>query len=137
MEAMQSRMTDRARKAIRVAAERAASCHRQEASAEDVLWALAIIEVGPGRVALESLGLNIATCVDELQSLQSVESPEARKLIGEAHSHARAMGHRYVGTEHLALALLSCGECPAATYLRTRGITVERLRGAVKCVLGQ
>jgi ATP-dependent Clp protease ATP-binding subunit ClpC len=136
METVQSRFTDRAKKAIRIVTDRANSCQRESISPEDVLWALAVIEIGPGRAALHLLGLDIAKCVDELQALSSTLSPDTDKLIAEAHSHAKAMGHNYVGTEHLTLALLSCGECQAESFLRTRGITPETLRASVKSVLG-
>jgi ATPases with chaperone activity, ATP-binding subunit len=136
METVQSRFTDRAKKAIRIATDRAISSQRQTVSPEDVLWALAVIEMGPGRAALELLGLDIAKCVDELQSLPSTQLPDTDKLIAEAHSHAKAMGHNYVGTEHLTLALLSCGKCQAESFFRTRGITRETLRASVKSVLG-
>jgi ATP-dependent Clp protease ATP-binding subunit ClpA len=53
-------------------------------------------------------------------------TPEARSIVNEAAKHARRLGHRYVGTEHLLLAAV--GTPAAASYImREHGLTSERV----------
>jgi ATP-dependent Clp protease ATP-binding subunit ClpC len=131
----QSRFTDRARKAMRVAIELAAAGGRSHAAPEDVLWALATIELGPGRVALQQLGVNIANCADQIKLLPA-SSIAADEIIRQAYLHAQALSHCYIGTEHLTLATLTAGNGAAAAYLRERGVSENGLRWKVKEVLG-
>ncbi len=50
--------------------------------------------------------------------------PDARILIAHAAEHARRLGHRYVGGEHLLLAAVSSGQ-PAGEVMRAHGVTPE------------
>ena len=49
---------------------------------------------------------------------------EARTLVGLASEHARRLGHRYVGGEHILLAAVSTGQ-PASMVMRAQGVTPE------------
>ena len=49
---------------------------------------------------------------------------EARALVVLASEHARRLGHRYVGGEHVLLAAVSTGQ-PASVVLRAHGVTPE------------
>ena len=49
---------------------------------------------------------------------------EARTLVVLASEHARRLGHRYVGGEHILLAAVSTGQ-PASAVLRAHGVTPE------------
>ena len=49
---------------------------------------------------------------------------EARTLVALASEHARRLGHRYVGGEHILLAAVSAGE-PTSAVLRAHGVTPE------------
>ncbi|MDQ2876584.1 MAG: Clp protease, partial [Actinomycetota bacterium] len=51
-------------------------------------------------------------------------TPGARTVVIHAQQHARRLGHRYIGPEHLLLALAGTGE-PAGAVLRGYGITPE------------
>ena len=51
---------------------------------------------------------------------------DARTVVVHAQEHARRLGHRYVGCEHLLLALVSTGQ-PAGAVLRQHGVTPERV----------
>ncbi|WP_326834380.1 Clp protease N-terminal domain-containing protein [Amycolatopsis rhabdoformis] len=53
-------------------------------------------------------------------------TPEARTVVVHAQEHARRLGHRSVGCEHLLLAVSSTDQ-PAADVLRERGITPDRV----------
>ena len=49
---------------------------------------------------------------------------EARTLVALAIEHARRLGHRYVGGEHILIAAVSTGQ-PASAVLRAHGVTPE------------
>jgi hypothetical protein len=51
---------------------------------------------------------------------------DARALVVCAQEHARRLGHRYIGCEHLLLALVSTGQ-PASVVLREHGLTPDRV----------
>jgi Clp amino terminal domain, pathogenicity island component len=53
-------------------------------------------------------------------------TPDARMVVVHAQQHARRLGHRYIGCEHLLLALTSTDQ-PASAVLREQGITPERV----------
>jgi ATP-dependent Clp protease ATP-binding subunit ClpA len=56
--------------------------------------------------------------------------PAAREVVAAALREARAMRHRYLGTEHLLLALTGGGDL-AATTLTRLGVTREVVRSAI------
>ena len=49
---------------------------------------------------------------------------EARTVVVLASEHARRLGHRYMGGEHILLAAVSAGQ-PASAVLRAHGVTPE------------
>jgi hypothetical protein len=51
-------------------------------------------------------------------------SPGARTVVIHAQQHARRLGHRYIGPEHLLLGLAGLDE-PAGAVLREYGVTPE------------
>ena len=50
---------------------------------------------------------------------------DARNVLVHAQRHAR-LGHRYIGCEHLLLALVGADQ-PASAVLRERGLTPDRV----------
>ena len=51
-------------------------------------------------------------------------TPEARTIVALASEHARRLGHRYLGGEHLLLAAVTAGQ-PASAVLAAHGVTPE------------
>ncbi len=51
---------------------------------------------------------------------------DARTVVIHAQQHARRLGHRYIGCEHILLAVVSTGQ-PASAVLREYGITPEHV----------
>jgi ATP-dependent Clp protease ATP-binding subunit ClpA len=60
---------------------------------------------------------------------------DARTAVVQAQAHARRLGHRYIGCEHLLLAAASTGE-PAAATLREHGITPEAVEAEIIRLVG-
>lgn len=53
-------------------------------------------------------------------------TPDAIAVLGIAMAHAQRLGHRYLGGEHLLLAVASASQ-PAGSILRGHGVTPERV----------
>ena len=51
-------------------------------------------------------------------------TPDARMLVALASEHARRLGHRYIGAEHILLAAVSTSQ-PASEVMRAHGVTPE------------
>jgi len=128
--------TDRTLQVLSLAHKRALAAHQALVTPENVLSALATIQPGVGRVALENLGIDFQAEASLITALAPLASPtppadyqafssETNRLLTAASAAAKELGHNYVGTEHLVIGLLRCGPCPAGDYLRARGITVE------------
>jgi len=62
-------------------------------------------------------------------------SNEARGVVVQAQEHARGLGHRYIGCEHLLLAVASTGE-PASAVLREQGVTPEAVKTEIVRFVG-
>lgn len=60
----------------------------------------------------------------------------ARQVVVFAQEEAKALGHDWIGTEHLLLGLLREGEGIAARVLVARGITFEEVRDRVARIAG-
>jgi ATP-dependent Clp protease ATP-binding subunit ClpC len=55
----------------------------------------------------------------------------AEQVVATAQEEARAMGHWYVGTEHLLLGLVADAEGPAGRAFKELGVTVDGARAQV------
>jgi hypothetical protein len=57
-------------------------------------------------------------------------TPEARMTVVHAQDHARRLGHRYIGSEHLLLAVVGTG-APVSAIMRDAGLTPERVEDEI------
>ena len=62
-------------------------------------------------------------------------SSGARNTVGQAQEHARRLGHRYIGCEHLLLAAAATGE-PASAALREHGVTAQAVETQIVRLVG-
>jgi ATP-dependent Clp protease ATP-binding subunit ClpC len=60
----------------------------------------------------------------------------ARQVVVLAQDEARALGHNYIGTEHILLGLLREEEGLAARVLESLDVTVEEVRAQVAQIIG-
>jgi ATP-dependent Clp protease ATP-binding subunit ClpC len=132
--------TDRAIKVMAVGREQADLGHHEYIGAEHILYGLAHVEHGPGRVTLERLGVDIGqehVVLDALLAALPVRKENEKLIVltsktqaflTSAAFHAKVLNHNYVGTEHLVLALLTDKGSRASEFLASRGVTVERFR---------
>jgi len=60
---------------------------------------------------------------------------QARAAVKDAQRHSGELGHHYIGTEHLLLALLSPESGLSGVVLGGAGLTVERVRSDIQALV--
>ncbi len=144
---MYERFTDRARKVVQLANREAKRFNHEYIGPEELL--LGLVKEGSGVAAnvLKNLGLDLREIRLEVEKIvrsgpdmtsigKLPLTPGLKKVIEYSIEEARDLGHNYVGTEHLLLALARGEEGVAALVLRNLGLTRERLRQEVLKLLG-
>ena len=144
---MFNRFTERARKVIILAKEEARRFNHDYIGTEHIL--LGLIREGEGVAAavLEKMGLNLQTIRLEVEKVvqpgPSTQilgdipfTPRAKKALELAAEEARALGHNYIGTEHILLGIIREGESVASQVLLNLGLDLERVRNEIMAVLG-
>ena len=63
-------------------------------------------------------------------------TPRAKKVIELSVDESRKLGHAYIGTEHILLALIREGEGVAARVLTNAGVSLNKARQQVLLLLG-
>lgn len=65
-----------------------------------------------------------------------VQTPSAYAALVTAEAEALSLGHNYIGTEHILLALARTEEATAAQILRRHGVTAEAIERQTMAVIG-
>src|SRR5208283_2138019 len=144
---MFNRFTERARKVIVYAKEEAKRFNHDYIGTEHLL--LGLIREGEGVAAavLQKLGLDLETIRLEVEKLVQAGpatqvvgdipfTPRSKKALELSAEEARALGHNYIGTEHLLLGLVKEGEGMAYRVLLNLGLDLGKLRNEVMELLG-
>ena len=61
----------------------------------------------------------------------------ARRVLVIAQEEACALGHGYLGTEHLLLGILAEGEDGAGRIVAGAGVTADDVRAGIECTVGR
>jgi len=144
---MFNRFTERARKVILLAKEEAKRFNHDYIGTEHIL--LGLIKEGEGVAAtiLKNMDLSLDKLRIEIEKLVKAGpstmvsgdipfTPKAKKVIELAMEEARAMGHNYIGTEHLLLGLVREGEGIASRVLLNMNLDLDKVRKAITGLLG-
>jgi len=138
---MFQRFTDRARRVVVLAEEEARLLRHNSVGTEHIL--LGLLHEGEGVAArvLESLGINREALRQQVEQLigegqqapggHILFTPRAKKVLELSLREAIALGHNYVGTEHILLAMLREGDGVAAQALTGLGIGHAQVRERV------
>ncbi len=126
--------TTRAHTTLERAREEARAFDHAYLGTEHILLGLLRVEDGVAARVLGNLGLDYERCQQycqqhlkrgETQSAEDTDLPyvlRARKTLRQATNEAERLGHRYVGTEHLLLALTVVQDGMAARILSYFGL---------------
>ncbi|MCB9772492.1 MAG: ATP-dependent Clp protease ATP-binding subunit [Candidatus Omnitrophica bacterium] len=144
---MFNRFTERARKVIVYAKEEARRFNHDYIGTEHLLMGLIREGEGVAAAVLQKLGLDLETIRIEVEKLVQPGpqtqvlgdipfTPRSKKALELAAEEARALGHNYIGTEHLLLGLVKEGEGMAYRVLLNLGLDLGKLRNEVMELLG-
>ncbi|HEY9634358.1 MAG TPA: ATP-dependent Clp protease ATP-binding subunit [Coleofasciculaceae cyanobacterium] len=139
--------TDRAIKAIMLAQEEARRLGHNLVGTEQIL--LGVIEEGTGVAVtvLKNLGVTLEKAKIEVESIigrgtrpvptELPFTPKAKRIFEQSFKEARQLGHNYIGTEHLLLAITQDKEGVAAKVLTNLNVDLDNLRAKVIQALGE
>ncbi len=144
---MFNRFTERARKVIIYAKEEAQRLNHDYIGTEHILLGLVREGEGVAAAVLQKLGLDLETIRIEVEKLVQPGpqtqvlgdipfTPRSKKALELSAEEARALGHNYIGTEHLLLGLVKEGEGMAYRVLLNLGLDLNKLRNEVMELLG-
>ncbi|GBU20777.1 ATP-dependent Clp protease ATP-binding subunit [Fibrobacteres bacterium R8-0-B4] len=144
---MNGMFTDRVKKVMQIAREESVRLGNDYVGTEHLL--LGLIKEGDGvavavmrgmGIDLEDLSDNIEKTITSVGGMMMVGqmlpfTPRAKKVLEVAANEARSMSHKYIGTEHLLLALMKDTESAAAGALAASGLEYDRVREEIGHVL--
>lgn len=145
---MFSNYTERAKLAIRKAQQLAAEMGHSIVGTEHLLLSLTAEEQGVAAKVLAQLGVSAQGLYNQVKeamggNIQSIPpqavpfSPRIKRVLELAAAEARALGHNYVGTEHLLLGLLREGEGIAVRLLQANNISLDAVYTSMLQAMGQ
>ncbi|WOV87319.1 ATP-dependent Clp protease ATP-binding subunit [Sporosarcina oncorhynchi] len=143
---MFNRFTQRAQKVLQLAQEEAIRLKHESIGTEHILLGLIREGGGIAAKALEAIDVSFDTIEKGVESLVGSGTkevgpivhytPRAKKVIELSVDESRKLGHSYIGTEHILLALIREGEGVAARVLNNAGVSLNRARQQVLQLLG-
>ena len=144
---MFERFTEKAIKAIMLGQEEARRLGHNFVGTEQILLGLIGEGTGVAAKTLKSMGVTLKDARAEVEKIigrgsgfVAVEipfTPRAKRVLGLAWDEARQLGHNYIGTEHLLLALIRETEGVAAKVLENLGVDLNKVRNSVIKMLGE
>ncbi|WP_055547598.1 ATP-dependent Clp protease ATP-binding subunit [Streptomyces sp. NBRC 110028] len=144
---MFERFTDRARRAVVLAQEEAREHNHHHIGTEHVLLGLIREEHSPGAEFLASLGVPVAGVREQVERTLGRGTvtprgtlpftPEAKRVLEDAHQESIDLGMNHIGPEHLALGLMREPDGIAIEVLGTYGIDLEAMRERVRDPAGR
>ncbi len=143
---MYNRFTQRAQKVLQLAQEEAIRMKHEAIGTEHILLGLIREGGGIAAKALEAIDVSTEMIEEGIEELVGVGTknvgpivhytPRAKKVIELSVDESRKLGHSYIGTEHLLLALIREGEGVAARVLNNAGVSLNKARQQVLQLLG-
>ena len=139
--------TDRAVKVIMLAQEEARRLGHNLVGTEQILLGLIGEGTGIAAIVLDDLGVTLPKARTEVEKIIGRGSravpaelpftPKAKRIFEQSFKEARQLGHNYVGTEHLLLAITQDKEGVAAKVMENLDIELVKVRIAVMRALGE
>lgn len=144
---MLEKFTDRARKVLALANQKAQRLNHEYIDTGHILLGLIEDGLGVGASVLKIFDVDLGEVQGEAEKLlkpgpatvalgKLPQTPGTKRAIQDAIQHARKLKHNYVGTEHLLLGLLDEEEGAATVIFRKIGPSPEAIREQILSLLG-
>ncbi len=143
----EDRLTERARTAIGYGAEAALELGQNYVGTEHLLIGLIREGEGVAGKILEANGVDDEKVIEKIAAMvgtgepipsgQPEATPRTKRVFEHSYIEAQRMGHNYVGTEHLLIAILRENECLAVRILASLGVQPRDLYRDVMQLLNE
>lgn len=139
--------TDRVKKVMQIAREEAVRLGNDYVGTEHLLLGLikendgvAVAVLRSMNIDMDDLTANIEKAVTSTGGMMTIGqmlpfTPRAKKVLEIAANEARSMSHKYIGTEHLLLALMKDTESTASNALAAAGLEYDGVKEEIARVL--
>ncbi len=145
---MKDRYTRQAKKALKLAEQKAISCKQNYIGSEHLLLGLLNDVQGTAGIVLQEFGVEesrLLTLIDNLirpaqqaaVKEQPGYTPRAKKILEDAGEEAEHFQSESTGTEHILIALLKDTECVAARLLYTMGVNIQKMYLTILTAMGE
>ncbi len=144
---MNDRLTERAKQALNLAAEAALEMGQNYVGTEHLLVGLIREGDGVAGKILESNNVTDEAVIEKIDALIGIgepieagkteATPRTKRVIQSSYIEARRLGHSYVGTEHLLIAVLRESESIAVKILTELGVSPQKLYNEILALLNE
>lgn len=146
---MQGRFTQSAIKVLKLAQYEAKHLKHTHVGTEHILLGLLHEGTNVAAKALSSIGIDLYTVrqrvhelvekedFDDLETEEIGYSPEAKTIMEYAVEQAQALGHDYIGTEHILLGIIYDTESIACEILISLGADLDIIHDAILDLLNE
>lgn len=146
---MQERFTQSAIKVLKLAQYEAKHLKHAHVGTEHILLGLLHEGTNVAAKALSSIGIDLYTVrqrvhelvekedFDDLETEEIGYSPEAKTIMEYAVEQAQALGHDYIGTEHILLGIIYDTESIACELLVSLGADLDIIHDAILDLLNE
>ena len=146
---MQGRFTQSAIKVLKLAQYEAKHLKHRHVGTEHILLGLLHEGTNVAAKALSSIGIDLYTVrqrvhelvekedFDDLETEEIGYSPEAKTIMEYAVEQAQALGHDYIGTEHILLGIIYDTESIACEILISLGADLDIIYDAILDLLNE
>lgn len=145
---MQQQFTDKAQKALQLAAKTARELHQSYIGSEHLLVGLVREKTGVAAKVLFENGIEETKLLEMIRELIAPEStvsvqerdgysPRAMKILEESHRQCARFKSELTGTEHILLAMIKEGENVGIRLLNTIGINIQKLYIDILVAMGE
>ena len=140
--------TEKANQAMNLAVEAAEQLGHTYIGSEHMLLGLLREGSGVAATVLEERGVTVDQLMEQLETVigrgypthltPNDFTPRSKRILEMALSASRAMGHNYVGTEHILMAIIQESDSYAVRFLKALGVDPQTLyNDAAKAVGAQ
>jgi len=144
---MINNFTPRIQQVLAVARKEAGRLAHNYVGTEHLLLGMILLGEGVAVTVLKKRGLDLPAIGRDVEGLvgraeakrvkNPPYTPRVKRVLALAGRQAKALGHSYVGTEHLLLGLLQEGGGVAAKALKKHEVDFDQTRDAIIQELGQ
>ena len=136
MSFFESRFTDKAERVIKHATEKSKEWGHGYVGTEHILYGLTAEENSVAKNVLDENGIKSEDVFSAVKSIKGLDipvtsvrglTPRAKRIIELSLLEAQKLGHSYIGTEHILMAILRDGESIAARIIAELSGNAEKI----------